>query len=454
MAEFTLEQVTCAVQGMILKKENTVFTDVLTDTRQISAQSLFVALCGEKFDGHDFLATAVERGAAGIVVSRNYAAEELALLKATVIKVDDTLRAYQRLAGAYRERFAIPVIAITGSNGKTTTKDLTAAVLSGKWNVLKTKANYNNEIGLPLTLLQLDHMHEAAVVEMGMRGFGQIEQLAKIAKPSIGIVTNVGETHMELLGSLEHIAKAKSELVDLIPSTGLVILNDDDIYVKAMAQKAKGRVITFGLTERADIRAEQITSSEQSTSFQCIWHEQSFKVELPMLGRHNVYNALAAIAVGLALNLTIEEINGGLRNLAVTKMRLEVKKIKSYMMINDAYNASPASMRAGIETLNEIAAGRKIAVVGDMLELGDIAHEAHVAVGKQLADKKIDAVITLGEMGKAIAASAAQGGLKQVFACNTHEEAADALKKILLAGDTVLLKGSRGMQMEKIIEFI
>lgn len=455
MAEFTLNEIAGALQGCcILKEKGTLFTSVVTDTRQIKAGSLFVALRGEKFDGHDFLTEAVLRGAAGALVSRPYSGEELAGLDFTVVRSDDTLAAYQRLAGAHRARFKIPVLAVTGSNGKTTTKDLTAAVLSGRWNVLKTEANYNNEIGLPLTLLQLDGTHGAAVVEMGMRGFGQIAQLADIARPDMGLVTNVGETHMELLGSLENIAAAKSELVERIPEMGTVILNDDNPYVKAMAVKARGRVVTFGMTERADVRASQVESGRLGASFVCSAQGQSFRVQLPMPGRHNVYNALAAIAAGVSLGLAPEEVQAGLGRLQATKMRLEVEKIKQYTVINDAYNASPASMRAAIETLSEFAPGRKVAVLGDMLELGGLAEKAHEEVGRQLAAQKVDMVITIGKLGEIIAGSAKSCGVPEVFACASHEEAARAFAGRLTAGDTILVKGSRGMQMEKVIAFI
>ena len=454
MVEFTLEQVVNIVKGKVLKEKSKRFKAVLTDTRKVTPESLFIALAGENFDGHDFCLQAIENGATGLIVSREYSSMELNQLNATIIKVEDTLMAYQKIANAHRKHFNIPVIAITGSNGKTTTKDITAAILGAKWNVLKTQANYNNEIGLPLTLLQLDEKHDAAVVEMGMRGFGQIEQLAKIAEPTIGIITNVGETHMELLGSVENIAKAKSELIDSIPSSGVVVLNYDNPYVKNMVEKVKGKVITFGLDKNADICATNIICNDLNSSFDCIYLGKTYKLQLPMLGKHNIYNALAAIAVGVYLGLTINEVQQGLNDLSVTKMRLEISQMGAYKIINDAYNASPASMQAAIETLSEITDNRKIAVLGDMLELGDIAIEAHRNVGKSLAEKKVDIVITLGHLGKEIANAAKENGIEQVYACNSHEEAARILKNVLAESDTILFKGSRGMKMEKIIDFM
>ena len=434
MADFTLAQVEAATEAVICQTYQQDFTDVVTDTRLVLPGTLFVALQGERFDGHDFVGQAVQQGAAGVVVSRSYTEGELQNIPVTVCKVEDTLQAYQKLARAYRRRFSMPVIAITGSNGKTTTKDLTAAVLGARWNVWKTPANFNNEIGLPLTLLQLRPEHEAAVVEMGMRGFGQIADLAAIAEPNIGIVTNVGETHMELLGSLENIAKAKAELVQAIPADGTVILNADNPQVAAMRNLACGRVITFGIERAADVTATDIRMVEQQLKF--IGHFGSWEREftLPMVGRHNVYNALAALAVGFVLGLDGEEMQCGLDALETTKMRFEYKQVKDYNVINDAYNASPMSMTAAIETLAEVAKGRKIAVMGDMLELGSVSAAAHEQVGRELAAKHIDALVTRGEMGQYIASAAAAAGLAAVYRCDTHATAGEGFAENFAAG--------------------
>lgn len=454
MVIFTLDQVTTATEGNILKKKAEVFSKVITDTRLVEAGSLFVALGGERFDGHDFVRAAMEKGAAGILVSRAYTKDELSSLTVTVIEVPDTLKAYQNLAKAYRSSFDLPVIAITGSNGKTTTKDLTATVLGSRFEVLKTEANYNNEIGLPLTLFGLKPAHEVAVVEMGMRGLGQIKALADIALPTIGIVTNVGETHVELLGSIENIAAAKSELVEAIAKAGIVILNADDPYVLAMRAKAKGKVVTFGCAKDADVKASAIETVGQMTNFTCTLDGEQHDFALPMAGHHNVYNALAAIAAGRELGLSIGELQAGVAHVVAAKMRLEMSKVGAYTVINDAYNASPMSMAAAIATLAEVAPGRKVAVLGDMLELGSAAEDAHTKTGVDLAGKNVAAVITVGAMAKYIAIAACANGVKQAVACSSHQEAADALKKVLQAGDTILFKGSRGMQMEKVISLL
>ncbi|BAL82124.1 UDP-N-acetylmuramoyl-tripeptide--D-alanyl-D-alanine ligase [Selenomonas ruminantium subsp. lactilytica TAM6421] len=454
---FTLDEIVKAISAKIYKEEKKDFSAVVTDTRKISAGVLFVALKGERFNGEDFAAEALEKGAAGVVVSENCAQEQLDKCQGTVLQVADTLTAYQLIAKAWRDKFPqIPVVAITGSNGKTTTKDLTAAVLSAKGDVLKTQANFNNEIGLPLTLLGLKAEHKAAVVEIGMRGFHQIDALAPIASPQIGIVTNVGETHMELLGSLENIAKAKQELVEAIPAGGTVILNADNKYVAGMGSAAKEgvKVMTFGIEKDADVKGEALHTEGNVTKFMVTYANERHEYEVNMVGRHNVYNTLAAIAAGFAMGLTPDEVRRGLGNLEATKMRFELQQVKEWNVVNDAYNASPMSMTAAINTLSELAKGRKIAVLGDMLELGSVSEEAHIHVGEEVAEHGFTALVTRGEMGNFIAKGAEAKGMTAVYRCASHEEAADKLHELLQPGDTLLFKGSRGMAMEKIIDLL
>ncbi len=457
MAAFSLADIQKAAGAAVLHQAGEQFSQVVTDTRKIEPGVLFLALKGERFNGEDFAREAAEKGAAGVLVSSSCPGEKTAGIEATVFQVPaDTLTAYQQLALFWRQRFTLPLIAITGSNGKTTTKDLTAAVLSSRWKVLKTQANFNNEIGLPLTLLQLTDSHQAAVIEIGMRGLHQIEALAKIALPSIGIVTNVGETHMELLGSLENIAKAKAEMVEAIPAGGTVILNNDNAYVASMAAKAqKGvRVLTFGVEKPADVRGGDIRTEGRQTRFTAAFDGETHEFLLPMVGRHNVDNALAAITAGYALGFTAQEMQAGLERLEVTKMRFEYKKVGEYTVINDAYNASPMSMAAALKTLAEVAPGRKIAVLGDMLELGSVSAAAHEQVGREAAAIGADALITRGTLGGSIADGAEAAGLQAVYRCASHEEAGQKLHELLQPGDTILFKGSRGMQMEKIIDLL
>ncbi len=449
MAEFTLAEIAQATGGEILQKGSLEsFPDVVTDTRKITPKCVFIALKGEKFDGHDFAVQAVKKGAACVVVNRAVTVKD-----AAAVQVKDTLDAYQRLAAYHRRRFSIPVVAVTGSNGKTTTKDLTAAVLSEKYTTLKTEANFNNEIGLPRTLLQLTPQHQAAVVEMGMRGLGQIKHMASLAMPTLAIVTNVGETHMELLGSIENIARAKCELVEATRD-GVVILNADDERVKSMRSKARGRALLFGYGKDADVRAIKINAQGEKTQFDCLLCGERAHFTLSLAGRHNVYNALAAVAAGVALGLNAEQIGRGLSHAEMTDMRLSIGKLRGYTIINDAYNASPASMRSALDVLCDVAKGRKIAVLGDMLELGGMAAAAHESIGRQAAEKKLDAVVTCGELAGKIAQYAKEGGVPYVFAAQDHAQAAEKLRAFLHSGDTVLFKGSRGMRMEKLIELI
>ncbi|MBQ3451529.1 MAG: UDP-N-acetylmuramoyl-tripeptide--D-alanyl-D-alanine ligase, partial [Selenomonadaceae bacterium] len=371
------------------------FEDVSTDSRKIKSGELFVALKGENCNGESFAKDALKKGAAAVLVSKT----AKRIPDGVVLKVDDTLIAYRQIAGAWRNRFDIPVVAVTGSNGKTTTKDLTAAALTGLGNVQKTSGNFNNEVGVPMTLLELREKHNAAVVEIGMRGLGQIESLVQVVKPTIGIVTNVSNAHIELLGSIENIAKAKGELVAAIKTGGTIILNADNPHTAAMKNLAGAgvNVVTYGMENSADVTAKDILIGSVATEFTLTYRGEDFDFEIPMLGRHNVSNALAAIAAGLTVGLSVEEIQRGVSTLTTTKMRFEVIRRDGLTIVNDAYNASPASMRVAIKTTSEIYSGRLIAVLGDMLELGEISEAVHKEIGAELVENKFDVLITLGE---------------------------------------------------------
>lgn len=452
MADFSLTEILKATGGRLINaKGNKLFKGVSTDTRNIQPGDLFVALVGERFDGNEFAGQAAERGATGVITSKSVTVPE----DVTVIEVENTLTALQQLARFHRERFDIPVIAVTGSNGKTTTKDMLAAVLASRFKVLKTEANFNNEIGLPLTLLKLDQSHEVAVVEMGMRARGEIQELAEIALPTVGVVTNVGETHMGILGSLDNIAAAKAELVEAIGHDNLVVLNADNPYVLAMQNKARGKVVFYGLNPGASVRAENIVNGENGqlvTRFDCLSARGSVSIVLHAVGIHNVYNALAAIAVGWELGLKPRELQTGIARFVPGAMRLEVQKYGEYTVVNDVYNASPLSMTAALDTLASISQGRRIAVLGDMLELGEAAIEAHHKIGKIAAEKGIEVLLTVGELAKYIADAAREHGIKEVQAFDGHKEAIESLRSIMKPGDYILFKGSRGMRMETMLE--
>ena len=450
MAEFTITEVCAATGGTLCNSANQQqFRGICTDTRTVRPGDLFVALRGERFDGHDFIAQAIKQGATGVLIDRT---DRDVTVEGAVILVGDTLQALQKLATFHRRRFTIPIIAITGSNGKTTTKDITAAVLASRFRVLKTEGNFNNEIGLPLTLLKLTDAHEVAVIEMGMRDLGEIDELTRIGEPTAGIITNVGETHIELLGSLGNIAKAKGELVEAIGEAGFVVLNGDDPYVREMRHKAKGKVICYGIEPKCHVRATQIRTEGLATSLVCCCFGKEFPVVLPAIGRHNVYNALAAIAAGWELGLTIEEIQAGLLAFQPSSMRQHIEKIGEYIVINDAYNASPLSMASALDTLQQVAQGRAVAVLGDMLELGDIATMAHRRIGQTAAASGVELVITVGPLARHIAEAASEAGVPKAVACDDHEQAWQQLSHLLKPGDTILVKGSRGMKMEQIVK--
>ncbi|MUP48296.1 UDP-N-acetylmuramoyl-tripeptide--D-alanyl-D-alanine ligase [Veillonellaceae bacterium M2-8] len=454
MATFTVQEVKEATKAQVLmapKSRLEVFQHVDTDTRTLTQQSLFVALTGDRFNGHDFVLEAVKKGATGIVVSENR--PEYRSLDAIVFLVADTLQAYQQLAQFHRRRFSIPVIAVTGSVGKTSTRNIIASVLSQKFNVCQTEKNFNNEIGLPKTLLQLDKTHEVCVVEMGMRGLGQIAALASIAEPTVGVVTNVGKSHIELLGSIENIARAKAELVEALSEEGIAILNQDDSRVAAMSNVCKGKVIGYGVSCEAAVQAERIRVSEKGVSFMCRCFDQGFEVKIPVLGKHHVYNALAAIATGRLLGLSENQMIRGLSEYKGVPMREELIHIDSYTFINDAYNANPASMMAAIQTLSMLPRGKKIAVLGGMLELGEWSVSEHEALGAAVVQANIDVLITLGELAAASARAARKAGMTAVYEVKTHQEAASKIKEHLSPGAIILLKGSRGFSMEKVLAY-
>ena len=452
MDKLSLKEIAQVTGAEINSDVEIFFERVTTDSRKVSSGALFVALKGEHFNGEDFTADAFKKGAAGVLVSNTFDKN----LDGVIIKVDDTLTAYRQIAGVWRDRFDIPIVAVTGSNGKTTTKDLAAAALNGLGNVLKTSGNFNNEVGVPMTLLSLGDTHKAAVVEIGMRGLGQIESLAEIVKPTIGIVTNVSEAHIELLGSIENIARAKGELVEAIKSGGTIILNADNQHTAAMKNIVRDgvKILTYSLDKDADFIAKDILIGSVSTEFTLSFRGKEYDFEIPMLGRHNVSNALAAIAAGYACGLTVPQVQRGFSTLTTTKMRYEVIRRDGLTIINDAYNASPASMRAAIRTTSEVYDGRLIAVLGDMLELGNISEQVHREIGAELVENKFDTLITLGELGKFIAAGARDAGLNNVYTFDTHEDAAKKILELVRDGDTILFKASHVMHMEKIIELI
>ena len=432
------------------------FTGINTDSRSIKAGELFVALSGENFDGHNYCLKAVQAGASGVVISHEVEGLPESCL---CFKVDDTLAAYQLIAREYRRQFnRLKVFAITGSNGKTSTKDLLAACLSKRFRVVKTQANFNNEIGLPKTLLSIQNDTDIAVVEMGMRGLGQIKALCELAEPDSGLITNVGETHMELLGSMENIGLAKSEIVERLPENGYAVLNGDNPYVVKAASKTSAQVVFYGLSAACDYCGSKIITSAAGTTFECTVKAtgETRKISLPLIGVHNVYNALAAISGALCYGVTLQQCAEALADVVLTGKRQELVEIGSLTFINDAYNASPASMEAGLKTLGEAKkarpGARAIAVLADMLELGEVSEDAHRRAGRWAKENGVDQVLTYGQEASAITEEfKAQGGLADHY--EDRESAALALKQLVKPGDVILLKGSHSMGVDKVLEF-
>lgn len=431
------------------------------DSRSIRPGELFFALPGEKVDGHQFVADALQKGACGAVVSRVPEDLEPGLLaQGGLIIVDETLAALQKMALSLRKAAAIPVVAVTGSNGKTTTKDLIASVLAAKYRVLKTQGNFNNEIGLPLTLLKLLHPYDIAVLEMGMRGRGQIEELCRIALPNYGVITNIGIAHYELLGSQEKIAAAKGELLDSLPGDGVAILNRDDLYSVRLGQKLATerpqlKILYYGFHPEADIRARDLVASSEGTGFTVSVDKWSLPAFLPLWGHHNVQNALAAIAVGLICQIAPESCVKGLAEAVISEKRLNrLPGINGSLVIDDTYNANPNSTIASLTVLKELPGKRKIAVLGSLKELGAIAEQGHRDVGRTAAKLGIDFILAVGEEAKWIAQEAVTWGMKTecVRWCSSKEEIVELLQQLLAEDDVVLVKGSRALAMEEIVE--
>lgn len=424
-------------------------TGVSTDSRSIAPGELFIALRGPNFDGHDFVALAAQRQAAACLCERF-----LADVSIPQIEVGDTLQALGDLAHAWRAQFSLPLVAVTGSSGKTTTKEMLAAILAETGPGLKTAGNFNNLVGMPLTLLGLDAEQGWAVIEMGMSERGEIARLAEIAAPTVGIITNVGPAHLETMKTLEGVARAKGELFITLPAGGTAVINADDPRVISLPVANGVRRLLFGASEQAEIRSEDVTVSGATVGFRLLLPQGGRNVTLQCAGRHNVSNALAAAAAATALGVTADHIVRGLEAFRTGKGRMDVMHLdNALLLIEDSYNANPYSMRAALVALDETGSGggRRVAVLGDMLELGDEAANMHRDIGVEAA-RRVDLLIVLGAQAAAVAEGARSGGLGagQVLLPGNHEAAITLLRQMLHGGDRVLVKGSRGMRMEQI----
>lgn len=422
-------------------------TNICIDTREVVPGSLFVAIKGERFDGHDFIPKAFELGAAAAVSHKVMEASGPLLL------VHNTRKALLELGGWYRSRFDLFVAAVTGSVGKTSTKEMIDTVLSAQFKTLKTEGNLNNEIGLPKTLFRLDSSYEAAVIEMGMSGFGEISRLSKAAQGSVGVITNIGVSHIEKLGSRENICKAKLEILDGLKPGAPLVLNGDDDLLNAI-EPEDHPVIRYGIQNKAvDIRAEQIKQAGTETLFDLLFAGKCYQARIPVLGNHHVMNALAAFAVGIQAGMRPETIVAALPGYQPSGMRQKIVDCRGIMVIEDCYNASPDSMRASLGVLKMLdVPGKRAAVLGDMLELGRYSERAHREVGRMAAENGVDFLLCVGPEARFIAEEGQKSG--RIPTCRwfpDKEELADWLRRNLAAGDAVLFKASRGMKLEEII---
>ncbi len=447
MKAFTLQEAAAAL-GLPQMQAQATLADVCTDTRKIQPGSLFVCLRGERFDGHTFAPQAAQLGAAALLVDHPVDADVPQLV------VTDTGKALLQLAGWYRRRFRLPVVGLTGSVGKTTTKEFIALVLGAKYNTLKTQGNLNNEIGVPQMLFRLEDSHTAAVIEMGMNHFGEISRLTRAVAPTVGLITNIGVSHIENLGSRAGILQAKLEILEgMAPDAPLIVNADNDML--RTVKLGDRPLLTFAIDDQsADFTATDIAEQGSTTTFTV--HHSTFTqpVTIPTVGIHNVYNALAAMAVGYATGVDPAAAAAALANYVPAGMRQNLVQVGGVQVIEDCYNASPDSMRAALQTLGKLPVHRRYAVLGAMLELGDYAKEAHTQVGKMAAENGIDGVLAYGADAAYIVEAAKQAGLENARLFDTKEALAQALAQQVQSGDGVLFKGSRGMHLEDVMHTV
>ncbi len=448
------------VGGQLLRGNNAkMFRGVSINSRTLQEGELFVCIQGENFDGHDFQNEAIKKGAAGIILSDpKHFSEEMIERENDpfVIQSKNTLRALQNLATYQRTKFPLQVVAITGTNGKSTTKEMIAAIIETKFKTLKTQGNFNNHIGLPLTLLTRGSEHEVGVLEMGMSAAGEIKRLAEIAKPDIGVITNISAGHLDQLKTVKEVQTAKGELFNSLDEKGTAIVNADDPLVLELANSLRTKKITFGIDRAADVQAKDIQNlGSKGFAFTAKIFNQSVPIKLSQIGYCNIYNALAALATGHSLGISGTHMSKGLEQYHQIPQRNEQIYFEGITIINDAYNANPQSMREALRTLSEIKTkGKRFFIIGDMLELGPLSETAHHSLGKEISLSNIDHFVTVGPLASLAADSAKKsiGQPLQIEKFATHMQAVDYLLGKVKKGDCLLIKGSRSARMEKVIE--
>ncbi len=455
---FSLDDVLKATAGILISGETgNTFYGISTDSRLINKGNLFVALKGENFDGHDFAGKAVKQGAAGILAHDEEKINQIpANKKFAVIKVADTLTALGDLAHVWRKRFSIPVIGLTGSSGKTTTKEMIAAIIGRKKNILKTEGNLNNLIGLPQTIFRLISQHELMVLEMGTNTRGEIKRLTRIAEPNIGLITNIGPAHLEGFGSMDAVREEKNDLFFNMPSSGMAVINLDDEAIATASEKWNGRKITFSMSPNADVTVNDIEKNGvKGMRFNLVIGGNAQKVEMKIAGVHHVYDAMASAAAAVAAGFDLQTISEGLAAFRPFSGRMEMIKLHNgAFLLDDSYNANPASVREALMTLKDLKANHNGYVfLGDMLELGDQTEEMHRRIGMLIATIGIKSLFLQGDFSKVTASGATEGGLspENIFFLSGDENGSAYLKAHLKKGDWILVKGSRRMKMEKFV---
>ncbi|MBT7520844.1 MAG: UDP-N-acetylmuramoyl-tripeptide--D-alanyl-D-alanine ligase [Nitrospina sp.] len=431
------------------------FRGVSIDSRTLKKGELFVCIQGDRFDGHNFIKEAQDKQAAAIVLSEESEMGRVRGKTPVVIRVKNTLKALQELALFYRKKMPVKVIGITGTNGKSTTKEMTAAITEKKFKTIKTKGNLNNHIGLPLNIFDLSKTDEIAVMEMGMSAAGEIKRLAEIAKPEIGVVTNISEGHLVHLKTLKKVQAAKGELFDSLSEKETAIVNADDPLVLELAKSVRAKVITYGIYKGADIKAENICPMDrEGFKLSVNFSGKNIPMCIPFLGECNIYNALAAIATSWSLGIAPDDIKQGLMAAKLLANRFEVSEHRGVTIINDSYNANPRSMKEALKILAKYKCkGRRFFIVGEMLELGDLSKSAHKALGVDVAKYSIDYLVTVGDLSSHVAKSAVASGMnkKNTAIASGYECAVAFIKKHSRSGDCLLVKGSRGSKMEEVV---
>ncbi len=454
MKELRLSDLSYKVKGILHSRgTDVVVKGISTDSRKVTEGDLFIAIQGEKMDGHDFVHQAIRKGCSAVLVHKNI--EDIGEMP--FIRVEDTLRALHQMAEYYISLFNIPKIAVTGSTGKTTTKELIASLLSKKYRVIKNIGNYNNHIGLPLSVFNVEEKHEIAIFEMGMSNLGEIDLLSSIIKPDIAVITNIGLSHIENLKSQKNILKAKLEVTNYFDHNNVLILNYDDIWLKTLDKESNiCKLVKIGLDRESDYIIKDIHDSEEGISFSLNVNNNSYPFKMNVLGRHNVYNATMAIACGIYFQVDMKDIAEALSEYRGYEMRLKTEKTSNgVIVLNDVYNASPDSMKAAIQTLTTIKGKRHIAILSDMLEMGSFTVKYHKEVGGYAAKVQLDLLITTGKFAEYIAMGAKiQANNMSILHYEEKKELLDNLDDLIMPGDVVLVKGSRGMRMEEIVEYI